>query len=119
MTLTSILANFEAPTIDFDEVNFKLIFAFFLVVVFAMLTQYMIFAASSLKEPSLTMPFGYLAIIVGFIADTIFFEITFNMLSVLGILLTSAGLLSKLFISEGSKLKSDRKSMGNNVLNEE
>lgn len=54
------------------------------------------------------MPFGYIAVIVGFIADVAFFGIQFNAMAVLGILLTSAGLLSKLFIGDSkAKIKSE------------
>lgn len=68
--------------------------------------QYMIFAASSLKKPSHTMPFGYVAIMTTFFADVCYFGVTFNPLQIIGIVLTSVGLLSKFFISEtndGSK----------------
>jgi hypothetical protein len=39
------------------------------------MAQYMIFVSTSLKEPSLTMPLGYIAIMIGFIADVAFFGI--------------------------------------------
>lgn len=65
-----------------------------------MITQYGIFYATTLKKPSLTMPLGYLGIIVGFIADIFYFGFKFNFLSIVGIFLTSSGLLSKFFIAE-------------------
>jgi drug/metabolite transporter (DMT)-like permease len=60
----------------------------------------MIFTATSLKEPSKTMPLGYISIIVGFFADVIYFDVQFNSLAIIGMLLTSGGLLSRLFIPE-------------------
>lgn len=44
------------------------------------------------------MPFGYLGLIVGFTADILYFGSSFNLLSVVGMILTSVGLLSKLFL---------------------
>lgn len=98
MILTSILANFDAPHIDIYSIKFSFCLAFVGVVVFALFTQYMLFAATSLKKPSYTMPFGYVAIIVSFTADLLIFDIKFNLLQVVGILLTSVGLLSKYIV---------------------
>jgi drug/metabolite transporter (DMT)-like permease len=104
MCLTGILSNFQPPTVIFSDITVSVVLAFGLVVIFALLAQYMIFAATSLKEPSYTMPLGYLAIVVGFLADIAFFKVEFNSLTVIGMLLTSAGLLSKLAMS-GEKVK--------------
>lgn len=49
MTLTSIISNFHHPTVEFAAIDAYFLFAFALVVVFALLTQYMIYAATSLK----------------------------------------------------------------------
>ena len=40
------------------------------------------------------MPFGYVGVATGFIADVYLFGISFTFLSVLGVFLTSGGLLS-------------------------
>jgi drug/metabolite transporter (DMT)-like permease len=49
MFLTGILSNFSPPSVDFSQLTVAVGFAFALVVVFALLTQYMIFAATTLK----------------------------------------------------------------------
>jgi drug/metabolite transporter (DMT)-like permease len=100
MLLTGILSNFSPPSIDAYRLTIGVGFAFVMVVILALMTQYMIFAATSLKEPSYTMPLGYLSIVIGFLADVIFFKVEFNVLTVIGMLLTSAGLLSKLFLAD-------------------
>jgi hypothetical protein len=57
------------------------------------------------------MPLGYLAIVVGFLADVVFFKVEFNAITVVGMLLTSAGLLSKLFLADSrAKGRSEQKS---------
>lgn len=100
LLLTGILSNLEPPYIDVSKITIGLGFAFVMVVILALLAQYMIFAAASLKEPSYTMPLGYLSIVIGFLADIIFFKVDFNSYTVIGMLLTSAGLLSKLFLAD-------------------
>ena len=106
MLLTGLLSNLQPPYIDASKISLQLLFAFVLVVILALLAQYMIFAATSLKEPSHTMPLGYLSIVIGFLADIIFFKVEFNSYTVAGMLLTSAGLLSKLFLADTRKEKS-------------
>jgi hypothetical protein len=76
------------------------ILTFILLVIFALFTQNLIFAATSLKKPSHTMPFGYLTIVATFLADLFVFNIQFDLLQVIGIALTSVGLLSKFLVSE-------------------
>lgn len=46
------------------------------------------------------MPFGYISIVVAFISDIVFFDASFDWISILGMILTSAGLLSKLLVKE-------------------
>lgn len=103
MLLTGLLSNMDPPSIDASQITLALVFAFVMVVILALLAQYMIFAATSLKEPSYTMPLGYLSIVIGFLADIIFFKVEFNYYTVIGMLLTSAGLLSKLFLADTRK----------------
>lgn len=73
-------------------------FRFILLIFLALTTQYMIVMATTLKKPSYTMPFGYFGLVVGFIADIFYFNTSFNLLTIIGMILTSGGLLSKLFI---------------------
>ena len=46
------------------------------------------------------MPLGYVCVIIGFLADVYLFDIDFGVLPILGILLTSAGLLSGYLVSQ-------------------
>lgn len=62
--------------------------------------QTLIILANSLKKPSLMMPFGYFAVAIGFIADEYLFEIDFTFLTIVGIFLTSGGLLSGFLINK-------------------
>lgn len=98
MLLTGIIANFQAPTIIFENIDVQFCFMFLLLILLALVAQYMIFAATTLKKPSYTMPLGYLGILVSFLADIFYFGVKFNFLSVLGLILTSIGLLSKFLI---------------------
>lgn len=60
----------------------------------------MIFASMSLKKPSHLMPFGYLTVIISFVTDRVFFGTSFDTMSICGMILTSAGLLMKLFMAD-------------------
>lgn len=48
------------------------------------------------------MPLGYLAVIIGFLADLYLFESQFTWMHVLGMVLTSAGLLGELLKERGT-----------------
>jgi len=65
------------------------------IVVTCFLAQLLVFLANIVKKPSSMMPFGYVAVLVGFLAYLYLFNITFNLTAVVGIMLTSAGLLSE------------------------
>lgn len=69
-------------------------------VAFAYLTQNLVTRAIYLKKASYIMPFGYISIVVAFISDIVFFDASFDWISILGMILTSAGLLSKLLVKE-------------------
>ena len=64
------------------------------VIVSSFFSQYSIFLANSIKSPSLVMPLGYASVVVGFWADVYLFGNEFTTLTVVGMFLTSAGLLS-------------------------
>lgn len=95
-----VLSNLHPPTVDSQRIDLQLVLAFVVVVAFALTTQYMIFTATTLKPPSHTMPFGYLGVVVGFTADIVFFGSKFNAYTIVGMLLTSLGLISKLFVAD-------------------
>ena len=50
--------------------------------------------ANSLKKPSVMMPFGYVGVATGFLADIYLFDTSFTLLTFMGVVLTSGGLLS-------------------------
>ena len=56
------------------------------------------FVSNSLLKPSNTMPFGYVGVVIGFASDVLYFGVDFNWLAILGMLLTSIGLLGKLIM---------------------
>lgn len=100
---SSILVQTYKMEIDYNHLTWGLLANFFGIVIFALLTQYMIFSSMSLKKPSYIMPFGYLTVICSFFTDMYFFGSSFDTLSVIGMCLTSAGLFSKLLISESKE----------------
>lgn len=53
-----------------------------------------------LKKPSYIMPLGYVTIILSSIVDNIMFGSSFGTLSIVGMFLTSSGLLVKLLVPE-------------------
>ncbi len=62
--------------------------------------QNLIVLANTFKKPSTMMPFGYVGVATGFLADVYLFDISFTFLSVLGVFLTSGGLLSGFLIEK-------------------
>ena len=51
------------------------------------------------------MPLGYVCIVLGFCADVYLFDTEFGVLPMLGILMTSAGLLSGYLVSKAEEKK--------------
>ena len=49
------------------------------------------------------MPFGYVTVVIGFIADIYLFGTKFSLLGAVGIVLTSTGLLSGYLITKPKK----------------
>ena len=58
--------------------------------------------ANSLKPPSIMMPFGYAGVLVGFCGDVVLFGTQFTLIPIVGIVMTSSGLLSGYLISRKS-----------------
>ena len=54
------------------------------------------------------MPFSYVSIIVGFLADLYLFGSSFTFLSIVGILLTSSGLVGKFLIEKYESAKDNQ-----------
>jgi hypothetical protein len=57
-----------------------------------------IFMANSLKKPSVMMPFGYVGVATGFLADIYLFDTSFTFLTFMGVVLTSGGLMSEFLL---------------------
>ena len=53
-----------------------------------------------LKKPSFIMPFGYITIVVGTILDYVVFGQGVDWLVIVGMVLTSSGLMVKLIVNE-------------------
>ena len=56
-----------------------------------------------MEKPSTTMPLGYAGVVMGFFIDIFYFKEDFNWLMIIGIVLTSVGLLSKWCLHEEDK----------------
>jgi drug/metabolite transporter (DMT)-like permease len=56
--------------------------------------------ATLLKKASYIMPFGYISIVFASICDIIIFHLSFDWVSIVGMVMTSFGLLSKLLVAE-------------------
>jgi drug/metabolite transporter (DMT)-like permease len=67
-------------------------------VIFAYMTQNFMTRAIMLKKPSYIMPLGYITIVLSAMMDYILFGNSFSGLSIIGMMLTSSGLLMKLLI---------------------
>lgn len=61
--------------------------------------------AIMLKKPSYIMPLGYITIILSALCDYVYFGNKFSTLSILGMFLTSCGLLVKLLVPEDDKVE--------------
>ena len=103
--LNGILCSVHPVEIEAKDVSWFLVLVMVGIIGTAIVSQYSIFLSNSLKSPSLVMPFGYASVIVSFLADVYLFDTKFSALPVVGMLLTSAGLLSGYLKGEGSKEK--------------
>ena len=87
------LCSFTPHRVPMEEISWLLIVILLGIVLTGFFTQFFIIKANSLAKPSLVMPFGYVSIAVGFIADVVLFSTQFTVLAIIGMILTSAGLL--------------------------
>ena len=62
--------------------------------------QFLIIKANSIAKPSIVMPFGYVSVTFGFFADVFLFNTSFTLISVVGMILTSAGLMTEYLMSK-------------------
>ena len=72
----------------------------FMLIGFTYSSQILFFRALYLKKPSFIWPLGYTSVIFAVVMDAILFGYTFNVAAIIGIGLTSSGLLMKLLLDE-------------------
>jgi len=95
--LASLFSQYSHPIIIFESISVYHVFLFVCMIAMSLLFQNLLFLAVSLQKPSNILPFGYCGVLVSFLADVYYFHTSFSLLSVVGMLLTSIGLLGKLF----------------------
>lgn len=71
---------------------------FILLAIVAYACQVTITRAVYLKKASYVMPFNYISIVLATLSDILLFGASFDFISVIGMILTSLGLVSKLII---------------------
>jgi drug/metabolite transporter (DMT)-like permease len=94
----SVAMMFESVDLKAKSLDLNFYFYLFGLTITAYLTQNFMTRAIMLKKPSFIMPLGYITIILSTIMDFFLFGNSFSMLSIVGMLLTSSGLLVKLLI---------------------
>ena len=106
MAVASIAEAISHPVvINYDGITLTKVFLFLGYLFFGWGSQLFINEANRLKKPSKVMPYSYMTIIVSVIADVYLFETSFNFIIVVGILLTSSGLLGKYLIERHENRK--------------
>ena len=98
------LCSFTPHRVAMEEVTWVLVLIMMGIVLTGFFTQFFIIKANSLAKPSLVMPFGYVSVAIGFLADVILFGTQFTGLAIFGMIMTSAGLLGNI-LSEKLEVK--------------
>ena len=98
MAVTSMVQVVHHPTIDYEAINLTKISIFIAYLFFGWASQLFVYEANRIKKPSRVTPFSYITIIASFIADLYIFGISYNFIAIVGIILTSSGLLGKYLI---------------------
>ena len=96
----SLAMMFEEQDLTAKNIDLHFYIYMFGLVISAYLTQNFNTRAIMLKKPSYIMPLGYITIILSSVMDFLLFGNSFGTLSILGMFLTSSGLLAKLLIPE-------------------
>ena len=89
-----ILCNLAPRKMEMEDVSWWLVGMLAGIVVTGFLAQLLVFMANIIQKPSKMMPFGYVSVIAGFYADLYLFGTNFDLLPIIGMILTSVGLLS-------------------------
>lgn len=100
---SGVLCNINPKRMDPSKFTVTFIVIILCMSIVGIFAQNLVFLANSLKKPSLMMPFGYVGVITGFLIDLYLFGTEFTMITVLGIFLTSGGLLSGFLLHVDNK----------------
>lgn len=100
IAISTILTNFQPFRAKAEDFTITYLFQLALIVISGFGAQYCLFMANSMIKPSKAMPLGYISVIVGFLADVYLFDTNFTILPVIGMFLTSAGLLTDIILSK-------------------
>lgn len=95
LLMSSLLCSFTPNHLESTDITFKLVLELLAIVVIGYMTQFLIIRANSIKKPSYVMPFGYVSVVAGFLADIFLFKTQFSFLAIVGMALTSVGLLGE------------------------
>ena len=101
--VASFLNNFEPKAMNYADFSINFVLLVVSVGLIGAISQNLIFLANSLKKPSTMMPFGYVGVAAGFLADVYLFDTSFSFLTILGVFLTSGGLLSGFLLHKEHK----------------
>ena len=93
----ALLAYWLGSGVSLELITLHHAMIFILFLFFSFMGQLLLYMANSLESPSKIMPFGYIGVIAGLLSDIFLFDESFNWLMLLGIALTSIGLLTKTF----------------------
>ena len=102
LLINGVMCNLSPYRLQREDASWSLVLIVLAIVVVTVLTQYSITLANTFKSPSLVMPFGYMTVLVSFWADVYLFGTEFTLLPIVGMLLTSIGLLSGYLVNIGS-----------------
>ena len=97
--VTGILCAIFPNPISSNDINLPLVGGLGLIVITGYISQKCTVIANSSLKPSLVMPFGYLSILVAFVTEYFIFGTYFSWTTIIGMILTSLGLLGN-FLSE-------------------
>lgn len=92
--ISGILCNMAPQTMPIESYEIEFILLLTGIAATGIFSITFIFMANSLKKPSLMMPFGYVGVATGLLADIYLFDAPFTLLTFMGVVLTSGGLLS-------------------------
>ena len=101
VAINGTLTQLSSAKVEITHVPWSFALILISIALSTMGAQYLIIMANSIKPPSMMMPFGYIGVVMGFIADIYLFGTSFTVYSVVGIFLTSSGLFSGFLVSKG------------------